>query len=625
MRSAIYTQATPAGFSEVPRKETFMLRKLWVMTRTSVRFPVILRNRAGSRLKSALFGRLAGLLLAVWGYGCHERPQDAGGGAGAGPLWFEDITAKAGLDFVHDPGPLGRFFMPETVGSGAALFDFDNDGRLDIYLVQNAGPNSKSTNKLFRQGKDGKLTDVSKGSGLDVAGFGMGVAIGDINNDGFADVLLTQYGGVRLFLNNGNGTFTEITKEAGLEYSQWAVSAAFFDYDRDGRLDLVVANYIDYLETEKCYDRAGKPEYCGPNSRPGTVSRLFHNLGPPAGSQKGVRFEDVTVKSGLGALPGPGLGVVCADFDGDGWPDIFIANDAKPNCLWMNQHDGTFKNEAAQRGIAYNALGAAEANMGIALGDVDGDGLFDIFVTHLTEENNTFWKQGPPGLFQDSTALAGLAHPDWHATGFGVALADFDQDGFPDLAVVNGRVRRSNQTQGMEAVLPALGPYWSRYGERCQLFRNEGTGRFRDVSQQNAGFCGSPLVGRGLAWGDIDGDGAVDLLVTAIAGPARLWRNVIPNRGHWLMVKAIEPALGGRDAYGATVLVRAGGRMRSGWINPGSSYECSSDPRAHFGLGRELRVEAIQVLWPEGEKEGFPGTAADQVIVLRKGEGKPAN
>jgi hypothetical protein len=540
-----------------------------------------------------------------------------------GAIWFEDITAKSGLNFVHDAGTQDRFFMPESVGSGCALFDYDNDGRLDIYLVQNGGPGSASRNKLFHQGTDGKFTDVSAGSGLDIAGRGMGVAIGDINNDGLPDVLVTEYSDVRLFLNNGNGTFTEITKEAGLDNPQWAVSAAFLDYDRDGWLDLVVVNYIAYVETQKCYDRAGKPEYCGPNSNPGTVSRLFHNLGRvPNSTGNRVRFEDVTVKSGLGDSAGPGLGVVCADFNGDRWPDILISNDAKPNHLWINQRNGTFRNEAGPRGLAYNAMGIAEANMGIALADVDGDGLFDIFITHLTEENNVLWEQGPRGLFQDRTALAGLSPPAWHATGFGVVFGDFDQNGFPDLVVANGRVRRSSQPGAMAPVLPELGPHWTSYGERCQMFANEGSNRFHEISLQNAPLCGRPTVARGLACGDIDGDGALDLLVTSIAAPARLFRNVAPQRGHWLLVRAVDPALGGRDAYGAEIAVLAGGRKRVGWVNPGSSYESSNDPRAHFGLGPVVEVDSIRVIWPDGQEEAFPGLRADQVIVLRKGQGR---
>src|SRR5262245_9313952 len=269
--------------------------------------------------------------------------------------WFVDVTDKVGLSFTHDPGPVGSYFFPQIMGSGAALFDFNNDGRLDIYLVQNGGPNSPSTNRLFRQEADGRFTDVTAGSGLDITGWGMGVAVADVNNDGWADVLVTEFGRIRLFRNNGNGTFTDVTKEAGLDDPLWATSAAFFDYDRDGWLDLVVVNYVDYDPSITCSLPSGKKAYCHPNSFRGTVAKLFHNRsgqpGLPAGA---IRFEDATLASGLGQVAGPGLGVVCADFNGDRWSDIFVANDSKPNRLWINQHDGTFKEEAVMRGVATN-------------------------------------------------------------------------------------------------------------------------------------------------------------------------------------------------------------------------------------------------------------------------------
>jgi hypothetical protein len=325
------------------------------------------------------------------------------------------------------------------------------------------------------------------------------------------------------------------------------------------------------------------------------------------------------MKAGLGRLSGPGLGVFCADFNGDGWPDIFVANDARPNHLWINQRDGTFKEEAVARGIAYNAMGKAEANMGIAIGDVDGDGLFDVFVTHLTDETNTLWKQGPRGMFQDRTVGLGLANPRWRGTGFGTVLADFDHDGVPDLALVNGRVKRPTATAATGS--GAASSFWGPYAERNQLFANEGNGRFRDISPHNGPFCGSASVSRGLVCGDIDGDGALDLLVTSISSPARLYRNVAPKQGHWLMIRALDPALR-RDAYGAEITVRANGRRWVRLINPGYSYLCSNDPRAHFGLGKASRVDEIEVLWPDGSAEVFSGRAADQIVELRKGEGK---
>jgi hypothetical protein len=502
--------------------------------------------------------------------------------------------------------------MPQIMGSGAALFDFDNDGRLDIYLLQNSGPDGNSTNRLYHQGPDGRFTDVSKGSGLDISGFNMGVAIADVNNDGWPDVLVTQFGGLRLFLNRGDGTFRDVTVQAGLDSPLWGTSACFFDFDRDGWLDLVVANYVDY-DGFSCPGLDGRADYCAPKVFGGSIPKLYRNIGRvSSGNAAPVRFEDVTLKSGLGRFPSSGLGVVCADFDGDHWPDIFIANDGRPNWLFINQRDGTFKEEAVPRGVAYNRMGRPEANMGIALGDLSGHGMFDLFVTHLTEETNALWVQGPRGVFEDRTVAAGLRNGRGRGTGFGTVLADFDQDGALDLALVNGRVSRpppSNQ---------APGSFWEPYAERNQLFTGDGAGHFRDIALENPAFCGTAGVYRGLAYGDIDGDGALDLLVTEVAGPARLYRNISPARGHWLLIRALDPALN-RDAYGAEITVEGGGRRWKRWLNPASSYLSSNDPRAHFGLGAVKHVDRIVVLWPDGKEESFPGCEVDRQLVLRKG------
>jgi hypothetical protein len=538
----------------------------------------------------------------------------------AGRPWFADITEQVGLTFVHDDGPTGDYFMPQIMGSGAALLDFDNDGRLDLYLLQNAGPNSASTNRLYRQTRDGRFEDVSAGSGLDMAGYGMGAAIGDVNNDGWPDLLVTEYGGIHLLLNDGSGRFNEVTKVAGLDNPLWGTSTSFVDFDRDGWLDLVIVNYLEYDRNAPCHDDSGRQDFCGPKSFAGTVTRLYHNLGAGDSATPGVRFEDVTVASGLGRLKGPGLGVYCADFNGDRWPDLFIANDAWPNYLWINQRDGTFQEEAVLRGLAFNNRGLVVGNMGVAVGDLDGDGLFDVFVTHLSNELHGCWIQGPIGYFEDRTAAMKLSGASWHTTGFGAVMFDGDNDGAIDLALAAGAVRRPLRGR---RVAPANASFWGPFAERSQLFVNDGAGRLQDVSPQNDPFCGEPAVARGLLCGDLDGDGGLDLVVTRTAQRARVFRNVVPDRGHWLSIRVVDPALGGRDAYGAEVTVTAGPKRWKRWVNPGYSYLCSNDPRAHFGLGAVENVDSIVVVWPCGTEEIFSGVAADRAIVLARGSTTP--
>jgi hypothetical protein len=547
-----------------------------------------------------------------------------------GPEWFQDITDKSGLNFVHDAGAVGDYFMPQIMASGCALIS-DKDGQVYLYLLTNGGPKSPATNKLYRRLKDGRLEDVTAGSGLGIGGYNCGVAVGDVNNDGWPDVLVTQYGGIKLFLNNGNGTFTDVTAESGLENPAWGASAAFVDVDRDGWLDLVVVNYLEYSPAARCHNPNGSLDYCHPSQFRGQVTRLFRNVtGTTAAKGKRVAFKDITLSAGLGEVAGPGLGVICADFNGDGWPDIFVANDSRPNHLWINNGQGThFREEAVQRGVDVNADAQAQANMGVALGYLGdpgaaGDHLFDLFVTHLTDEYNTLWRQGPRGQFQDQSAAAGLARPTWRGTGFGTVMADFNHDGALDIAMVNGRVNRGGSTAKAPGVESSgLASFWWPYAERNQVFANDGSGHFRDISPENRAFCGIPNVGRGLACGDIDGDGAPDLLVSTVAGRARLFRNIAPHRGHWLIVRALlDERHGHRDAYGAEITVVAGRWRWERLVNPGSSYLSSNDPRAHFGLGDAARVDEIRVLWPDGKKESFAGRAADQAIELRYGEGR---
>jgi hypothetical protein len=533
--------------------------------------------------------------------------------------WFQDITQSSGLNFVHDCGQAGSYFMPQLMGSGCG-FIHDGDGSLYVYLLHQGGPEGKK-NQLFKRQPDGTFRDVSAGSGLDIAGWNMGVAVGDVNNDGLPDVVVTQFGGIKLFLNLGGGHFEDITEEAGLRNPYWGTSAAFFDYDRDGLLDLVVVNYLLYNPDKDCMTPSGRKHFCGPQELPGSCSRLFHNRGsrPASEGKKAARvwFEDVSLSSGIGQLAGPGLGVVCADFNGDGWPDVFIANDGKPNRLWINQKNGTFKDEGPARGAAYSADGNAYAGMGVALGDTAGTGLLDLFVTHLHSETHTLWRQGPAGYFHDLTATARLADSRWRGTGFGTLMADFDLDGALDIALVNGHIVPQN-----EASNPGLG-FWERFASRNQLFAGDGAGKFRDLSAETPALCGYWNVGRGLAFDDFDGDGAPDLLVTAVGERARLLRNVVSQRGHWLTVRAWDSRCK-RDAYGAEIRVYAGGRRWLRLVNPAQSYLCSNTPLALFGLGKNDHYDLIEVTWPDCDlPEIFPGGRVDRFLELRKGKGSP--
>jgi len=532
----------------------------------------------------------------------------------AGPAWFADATDEWGLGFTHDAGPLDDYWMPRINGSGVAIFDCDGDDKLDVLFLNFGGPESASVNRLFRNLGGGKFQDITDGSGLGINGHNAGVIVGDVDNDGKSDVVITQYNGMKLFRNIGGGKFADATPSSGLKNPLWATSANLFDFDRDGWLDLVIVNYVDYNASLNCPDQAGRKEYCGPHLFPHTVSKLFRNLGSKDGQP---RFEDVTVKAGLAAAPGPGLGAYCADFDGDGWPDIFIANDLKANHLWINQKNGTFKEDAFTRGIALDGMGQAQSGMGVAAGDADNDGLFDIFVTHLGSEKNTLWSQGPKrGRFADRTARSGLLASGWRGTGWGTLFCDFDRDGWLDLAVANGGVGRSS-----EEPEPSLGDHFNRYGQRNQVFKNDGTGNFMDASVENPALCGKKNTARGLAAGDLDGDGAPDLVVTNIAQRAIVLRNVANAGSRGIRIRAVDPRLS-RDAYGAEITLAAGGTKQLRIVNPGDSFQSSSDSAAYFGLGANSTYDSLTVLWPDGLRESFPGGAAGGTRVLTRGDGR---
>jgi len=613
--------------------------------------------------RRVLISIVLGLLVGWWAWHALSRPTAGQIGAPSAtdsvahspaPL-FEDGTARAGIDFFLDPGPLDLYEVPQIMGSGCAFLDFDQDGRLDIFLVNQAGgagyagldgqaqptaprpadPRQLDTapmNRLYRQQTDGSFVDVTSGSGLDVGGVGMGVAVGDVNNDGFPDLCVTYFRGTRLFLNKRDGTFVDISESAGIDNPQWGASAAFFDFDRDGWLDLFVANYSDYYVGRICNDPSGQREFCAPSPSAGSPHKLFHNRsGAPDGGLPvkanevpSVRFSDVSLSSGIARRTGLGLGVVAADFDGDRWPDLFVANDVGPNFLWINQHDGTFLEQAVLRGAAFDLNGHAQANMGIAIGDVDGDGRLDLLVTHLDGEMNALYLNKSNDGFEESAASTGLGMPSLPYTSWGTAFFDVDHDGALDLAVVNGAIARVASSKAASGLRTNSG--WERYAEPNQFFLNDGTGRFAEVPVAAEPFSidreRGPAIGRGLAVGDVDNDGDLDLLVTNLAGQARLFLNVANKHGHWLQLRVIEPALGGRDAYGARVVVTAGKQRWTRLANPAFSYLSSNDARVHFGLGRIEKYDAISVIWADGAEEVFPGGDVDRHLVLRRGEGR---
>jgi hypothetical protein len=516
--------------------------------------------------------------------------------------FFTDITQQSKLNFVHDPRVGGKYFFPEVMGSGCALFDYDNDNDLDIYLISGA------QNHLYQQKDDGTFEDVTNSSGLGDTGFGMGVAIADIDNDGDLDVFVSNYGPDQLYRNEGNGTFSNIAQQSGIQTDGWSTSAVFFDYDRDGFLDLYIARYIKMNPAVICTDRAGRKEYCGPDGYEADPDLLYRNNGNGT-------FTNVSASSGIERHPGKGLGVVTGDFNFDGYIDIYVANDRELNNLWINLKNGTFQDSALPLGVALNALGRAEASMGVAVGDVNQDGKPDLFVTNLRDETNTLYLNNGALGFKDESVSSGLGLPSLPFTGFGTGFFDFNQDGNLDVAVVNGRVTRG-------ALLTKNQPlkYWGPYMEPSLLFENLANGRFKNVSANAGSFTFGLQNARGLAFGDIDNDGDIDLLVNNCGGPAHLFRNDFTPKGHWILIRAFDPALK-RDAYGARITVNAAGKNLTRWVNPGYSYLSSNDPRVHFGLGSAISSD-IQILWPDGKNESFGSVKADQILTLRKGSGQ---
>jgi hypothetical protein len=534
---------------------------------------------------------------------------------------FKEVAEQVGLKFQHYNGMTGKFYLPEITGSGGALFDFDNDGDLDVFLVQGntlepntqpgttllpwRGPKSPR-GRLFRNDlTKGKLsfTDVTQQSGILATGYGMGVAVGDINNDGLPDLYLTNLGSNQMYLNKGGGKFADVTKESGTDDPRWSTSASFFDYDRDGWLDLMVVNYADFTvaNSPNCYASNTAKDYCTPRVFRSPGNRLFHNKG------NGV-FEDVTVSAGVSKEFGHGLGIVTADFNNDGWIDIYVANDGDQNQLWTNQKNGTFVNDALLAGAAVNRNGQTEAGMGVDVGDFDGNGTDDIFVTHLMDEINALFVNQGQAVFEDRTREAGLGMPGTRFTGFGTFFFDYDNDGWLDLFVANGAVQLLPDLVRQKNPFPL--------GQPNQLFRNTGKGSFVEIADQAEL---QPLeVSRGAAVGDVDNDGDADVLVTNNNGPARLLLNQVGNQNHWLGLRLIGKS--GRDMLGALVeIVVAENNVLRRRVRTDGSYLSGNDPRVLVGLGQGLKVKAVRVRWLGGTVEEWKDVAVDQYTTLKEG------
>lgn len=577
--------------------------------------------------------RAALLLIAALGMGLAPAPPPPPAGA---PI-FAERAHEAGLDFVHANGMSGKLYMPEIMGPGVALADFDGDGKLDVFLVQggplaadSAGPRPPGAgHRLFRNdsrpGKDGRLilhfADVTAASGITAGCYGMGAAVGDYDGDGRPDLYVTGLGCAQLWHNDGPDArgqvhFTDVTAKSGTANPHWGVSATFFDYDRDGRLDLYVGNYLNFSYSAKpCRTPAGEPDYCGPVAADAVPGRLFHNRGDGT-------FEDVTAKSGLAAEYGPALGAVAVDLDGDGWPDLYVANDETPNQLWINQRNGTHKNVALVAGCAVGPDGRPQASMGVDAGDYDGDGREDLFMDNLTGEGDALYRnvgvtgagEGGDLLFEDAAIGSGLALLSRPLTGFGGGFLDFDGDGRLDLLTVNGAIKIIEAQRRAGERLPLRQPR--------QLLRNLGNGKFADATAEAGPALATPAVGRGAAFGDLDNDGAVDVVVADNNGPTRLFLNTGRRGRHFLGLRLLA---GKSDAIGARVELRRTGRpalVRH--VHADGSYASASDPRVLFGLGDAADTGEVVVRWPDGRREIFGKLPVDAYTTLRQGSGRAA-
>ena len=530
----------------------------------------------------------------------------------SGPIRFVDVTQAAGIHFRHNSGAYGKKYLPETMGSGVCVIDYDGDGWQDILFVNSMDwpehKTSVSTPALYHNNHDGTFTDVTSTSGLAKEMYGLGCAVGDFDNDGRDDIYITALGGNYLFRSLGAGRFVDVTTKAHVKDPGFSTGAVWFDYDNDGKLDLFVSHYVDWSEaTDQFCTLDGKNKsYCTPELYKGQSATLFHNLG------HGV-FEDVTKKAGLYDQSSKSLGVALIDYDDDGWLDLFVANDTQPNKLYRNNHDGTFTESAFASGVAFSDAGKARAGMGADAADYDLSGHYGLVIGNFTNESLSLYGNDGSGLFTDKSIASGIEGPSAKSLTFSAFFFDYDLDGLPDIFAANGHV-----ADDVSVTQPSL-----KYAEPPLLFRNRGAGRFEDVSNKVGAALRQPVVGRGAAYLDFDNDGDLDLLITTSNGPARLLRNDNGNQNDMLRLKLVG-VRSNRDGIGAKVTVRTPSGMRlSGMVKSGSSYLSQSELPLTFGLGKpaEGKVVTVEVTWPGGRRESISGVKPNQSITLQEGKG----
>ena len=521
---------------------------------------------------------------------------------------FTDITAASGIKFTHNSGRAGKKFLPETVGSGGAFFDADGDGWPDLLLINSkdwAPRGRKSLHALYRNNKNGAFTNITAGSGLDVEMYGMGVAVADYDNDGRDDVYITALEGDRIFHNEGGGKFKDVTKGSGINNANFATSVAWLDYDKDGKVDIFVANYVQWTAKGDlwCSLDGQTKSYCTPESYKGTQSKLYHNVG-------GGRFEDVTEKAGLGEKTSKSLGITVFDYNGDGWPDIFVANDTQPNKLYRNNKNGTFTDEGMSAGVAFGEDGVARGAMGADAGDYDRSGRPHLLVGNFSNQMLGLYHNEGTGLFVDEAPTSTVGRASLLTLAFGVFFWDYDLDGYLDIFAANGHIEEE-----IGRVQPKVS-----YKEPPLLFRNLGKRRFETVGGKMGAEFNRPIVARGAAYADIDHDGDLDLVITSNHGPAYLFRNDGGNQNKFLCLK-LNGTKSNRSAIGAVVRIESASGKQWNTVRSGSSYCSQSDLALTFGLGSDPTVTSVEIEWPSGAKQKLTNIAANQFVTIEEGKG----